>query len=451
VSERRAVTVMGLGLFGGGAAVARTLAGEGAAVTVTDLRTSEELAPSMAQLADLDLSWVLGRHRARDFTDSDLVVANPAVPPTSPYLRLARDAGVPITSEAALFLDRCPARVVAVSGTQGKSSTASFLAQLCRSRRCFLGGNIGHSLLSDLDAMDADDLAVVELSSYQLEHLPDQVARRGERSPVVGVVLTNVLADHLERHGSRAAYARAKGRLLELARPGAWALLPAEFAPESGADLERIDHHAEPGAHGGLHRDGDRLRLGDEDLARVGELAHLPAFQVHNVLLALGAARKLGADPADFPAALAALEGLPHRLECLGRVAGRTIWDNGVSTTPDSTVSAMRSLPVDFTLICGGQLKDLATDELVAVAAKRARRAIVFGAAAGELGARFRAGGLETREVAGVEAAARAALDERDDVLFSPACASFDAWPNFKARALAFRDALEAERSSSGR
>ena len=201
MSERRAVTVMGLGLFGGGAAVARTLAGEGAAVTVTDLRTTEELAPSLAQLADLDLSWVLGHHRARDFTDSDLVVANPAVPPTSPYLRLARDAGVPITSEAALFLDRCPARVVAVSGTQGKSSTASFLAQLYRSRRCFLGGNIGHSLLNDLDAMDADDLAVVELSSYQLEHLPDQPPehQRLEQTPALRIFLLIEKLDHRDR------------------------------------------------------------------------------------------------------------------------------------------------------------------------------------------------------------------------------------------------------------
>ncbi|MAF66303.1 MAG: UDP-N-acetylmuramoyl-L-alanine--D-glutamate ligase [Planctomycetes bacterium] len=436
---------MGLGLFGGGAAAVRALAREGWTVTVTDLRTAEELAAGMTQLAELDLTWVLGRHRERDFTDTDLVVANPAVPPTSPYLALAREAQVEITSEAAMFLDRCPARVVAVSGTQGKSSTASFIAQLCGVRRCFLGGNIGRSLLEDLERMEPDDLAVIELSSYQLESLPDEVARGGERSPVIGIVLTNVGEDHLERHGSREAYARAKARLLELARPGAWALLPAGFAPEGGRRLARTDHHPAAGPRRGLHRDGDLLCLNDEVLARAGDLAHLPAFQVHNALLALGAARALGADRAAFPTALTSLAGLPHRLERLGRVAGRTIWDNGVSTTPDSTVSAMRSLPPGFTLICGGQLKALATDELAAVAAERARGAIVFGAAAEVLGPRLRAAGVETRMAAGVEEAARAALGdegEDGDVLFSPACASFDAWPNFEARARAFRDAL---------
>ncbi|MDP6538105.1 MAG: UDP-N-acetylmuramoyl-L-alanine--D-glutamate ligase [Planctomycetota bacterium] len=445
MSERRSATVMGLGLFGGGAAVARTLAREGWAVTVTDLRGPEELAPSIAALEGLDLDWVLGRHRERDFTGTDLVIANPAVPPTSPFLDLARERGVEVTSEAALFLDRCPARVVAVSGTQGKSSAASFLAALCGTPRCFLGGNIGRSLLDDLHVMERGDLAVVELSSYQLERLPEEMARHGELSPVVGIVLTNVLADHLERHGSREAYARAKARLCELARPGAWAVLPAGFAAEEAAHLERIDHHEAQGARDGLRLDADRLLADDALLAHTSDLGHLPAFQLQNVLVALGAARALGADPAAFPPGLRSLAGLPHRLERLGRVAGRTIWDNGVSTTPDSTVSAMRSLPRGFILVCGGRLKDLPTDELAAVAAERAGRAIVFGAAAPTLGARLRAAGVEILEVDGVEDAARAALepgDEGGDVLFSPACASFDAWPNFAARARAFREAL---------
>ena len=157
-------------------AVARHLARHGARVTVTDQRSEGELAPALEALLGVELRFVLGEHRMEDFTRAGLVVANPAVSPASPFLAAARAAGVPITSETALFLEACPARIAAVTGTQGKSSTCNSLHQILRfaGLPVHLGGNIGRSLLEEAELMTEQDIVVLELSSYQLEVLPPQ-------------------------------------------------------------------------------------------------------------------------------------------------------------------------------------------------------------------------------------------------------------------------------------
>ena len=169
--EGRRALVVGLGTFGGGLGAARWLAAHGARVTVTDLRDERVLASSVAALSGDGVRLVLGEHREEDFRQAELVVVNPAVPPASRWLGIARAAGASLTSEVALFLERVRGDVVAVTGTQGKSSTAHMTHQLLThaGRRSHLGGNIGGSLLQALDAIEASDAVVLELSSYQLE------------------------------------------------------------------------------------------------------------------------------------------------------------------------------------------------------------------------------------------------------------------------------------------
>ena len=165
---------MGLGQFGGGVAAARYLARHGARVCVTDLRPAEALSSSVAALGGFDVRLVLGRHEASDFAKADVIVANPAVPPTAPLLQSARSRGIPITSEMEYFLRSTTADLLLVSGTHGKSSTVTFLQQLLRGLRrpVFLGGNLGRPLLDVPEAHAADALCVVEISSYQLDALP---------------------------------------------------------------------------------------------------------------------------------------------------------------------------------------------------------------------------------------------------------------------------------------
>lgn len=456
LAGRRAV-VMGLGSFGGGVGAARYLAARGARVLVTDLRPAQELHASVEALGDAGFELVLGEHRAEDFESAEVVVANPAVRPDHPLLARARARGARVTSEIELFLQAVRGRVVGITGTQGKSSTTHLVHGLLLGAgfRSHLGGNIGGSLLEELDGIGEGDVCVLELSSYQLEAL-ERPAELTER--VVAVAITNVLADHLERHGSEAAYLAAKLRILELPRRGA-ALVPADdprlHRPRSGLRSVRVFATGAPGrpGPGELFTTEDEFRRGDEVLGRRADVRLPGAFQQANALFALGLARELGAAPADLARTLGTLRGLPHRLEPLGTCAGRRVIDNGVSTTPDSTISALRALDVPCTLVAGGRAKRLPLEELAEEARRRARLVVSFGEAGPTLAAAFRAVGLETLVAPRLEQAVRLAIDRtpvEGTVLFSPACSSFDAFQNFRARALAFRGLLAAIEAGEG-
>lgn len=447
------MTVMGLGLFGGGATVARFLAGRGARVTVTDLRREAELAPALRSLEGLSVRYVLGEHREEDFSGTELVIANPAVPPASPFLAAARARGVPVSSEIALFLELCPARIAAVTGTQGKSSTCNTLHQLlvAAGQRSHLGGNVGHSLLEECAAMQPEDVVVLELSSYQLEALPPARGERGNAPRVELVAVTNVLADHLERHGTIEGYSAAKRRILELVEDsGGAALLSAECARLSGwrpGRWERIDVWPTHASERGANFAAGRFRLDREDLGRVEDLRLPGTFQRENTLVSLALARRLGASAASLASAVGSLEALPHRMQDLGLHAGHRVIDNGVSTTPDSTISAVLSMQPGFTLLLGGKPKALALEELVGTLRGRVRRVGVFGAAIESFPALLESAGLEcfaARRLEDAIAEAFARMPAGEELLFSPACASFDAYLNFRERALAFRAALPA-------
>jgi UDP-N-acetylmuramoylalanine--D-glutamate ligase len=438
---------MGLGLQGGGVEVVRYMAGERARVTVTDLRPAEQLAESLRAIAGFDVRLVLGQHRAEDFTQADVVVANPAVAPSNPMLAAAREAGVLVTSEMALFLEACPARVVLITGTQGKSSTTNAAAQLLASAglRVHLGGNIGHALLGDLASIHAEDIAVVEISSYQLEALPPDL---GPCAQVAAVCVTNVLADHIERHGTIEAYEAAKRRILDLAGDDATLVLSGEDPRVSSWSPARghvVRVYATQARDDELNIAGGSFRHGREVLGRVADLQLPGVFQRENMLAALGLARALGASPQRLSASIHDVRGLEHRLQDLGVFAGHRVWDNAVSTTPDSTLSALRALSRPPTLLCGGQAKNLSLEELTAQARTLAKRVITFGVSNELLADAFRDAEVETHVAGSVEDAVRLAFESMasgEELLFSPACASFDAYRNFSDRARAFRAAL---------
>ena len=197
-------------------------------------------------------------------------------------------------------------------------------------------------------------------------------------------------------------------------------------------------------------RDG-RFRLHREALGAVADVRLPGAFQRDNTLMALGMARLLGAEPDRLAAALPSVSALPHRLEDLGFVRGVRVWDNGVSTTPDSTISVLASLGAQVTLLAGGKAKNLPLDELVAASRGRVRRVVTFGSASGLVAGAYRAAGIEAHEATTVEDALETAfglVKPGEELLFSPACASFDQYANFKDRAMAFRRALRARAES---
>lgn len=441
---------MGLGLYGGGAAAARYLHGVGARVTVTDLRSEDALRSSMEEIEDLRLDCVLGEHRPSDFEHRGWIVANPAVRPDNPYLQGARRHGARVTSETALFLSACQGQVHGITGTNGKSSTCRHLHRLLRAGglRVELGGNIGRSLLPHLPSIDAGSHVVLELSSYQLEALEgdpllDAVGGRASLG-LHSAAITNIGSDHLERHGTVERYFAAKASILEILGPGGIAFLPA--------DDDRCTGLAHPGAEtvrqgpsGSLRIEGDAFMDGDVELGRVSELRPPGRAQRENALLALGIAHRAGVDPKVLSETVAELDTPEHRLEDLGLVRGHRVWDDGVATTPDSTLAALEAIEDVGVLLLGGQAKDLDFVPLFREVARRGVHVVCFGEAAPRLQAGLRVVGVESEVELLLPDAVRRAFAELDgdrSLLFSPSCASFDAYRNVVDRARAFRAAL---------
>ena len=420
------VTVVGLGRFGGGVGVTRWLCSQGARVTVSDAAAAEALAESVRDLEGLDVALHLGAHDERDLLDADLLVVNPAVPKGIPLLARAAAASVPRTSEINLFLERCPARMAGVTGTAGKSTTTAMLgAMLARRFTTHVGGNIGVSLLGGLDEMCGDHVVVLELSSFQLEDTP-----LAGISPHVALV-TNLAPNHLDRHETYEAYARAKRNIFRFQRDGDVLLLNAacedlaSWRAPGAARTEFFDAAGEP-----------------FDLALPG--AHNQA----NAQAAWAAARQFGIDRATAAEALRDFTPLPHRLQFVAERDGVRYYNDSKCTTPQGAVVAMAAFaPRTAVMIVGGYDKGVSFDSLGAALAEGAKAVVALGATGGQIAGAVEAardGDTPTVEIAADLPAAVALAAGRagagDAVLLSPACASYDMFTNYEHRGAAFVD-----------
>lgn len=459
--DGRRVTLMGLGLFGGGRGAARFLAECGARLTVTDLRSAEKLAPSLAALNGMPIDYRLGRHEPEDFTGADLVVASPAVPRGNACLRMAQDAGVPITSPMNIFLALCPAPVAAVTGSNGKSTTTALVAAMLEaaSHRLWLGGNIGVSLLPVLSMIRPEDVVVLELSSFQLQ---DAAALRW--SPKVAVI-TNITPNHLDRHVTMAAYAEAKRTILRFQGPEDFAVLNVRDDilrtwPEQGmpARLLQFDSLPMPGRlQDGVSLLADRLvwREGPrhEVLCARDDIPLLGMHNTENVMAAAAAAHCLGADGRAVRTALSTFVGLEHRLEMVGEFCGMRFYNDSYSTTPASAVAAVRSFAGPVTLIAGGYDKKLDLTPVARAAAAGAEVLITTGNTGPVIAQAARQEGaclgrsMLIREVPGLPEAIEAAIElsmPGTTVVFSPGCASYDMFDNYDHRGRCFKELVRA-------
>ncbi len=376
---------MGLGRFGGGVGVTRWLADQGAAVTVTDLAPESELTASIVAVDRPGVRYALGGHDPALLDGCDLLVVSPAVPKDrSEFFQAAVARGIPWTSEMNLFVERCAAPLIAVTGSAGKSTTTAMLfailTEACSSSsfrtphsafrisrdapapRAFLGGNIGRSLLDVLPDIRPHDFVVLELSSFQLE---DLAALR--RSPHVALV-TNLAPNHLDRHGSFAAYADAKRNIVRWQTAGDVALIPSD-------DLHIREWFAD---HPG------RVACWDTDPAARDAVdpacVHVPgAHNLLNARAAACAALALGADPAAVRRGLASFRGLPHRLEFVRDFRGVRYYNDSKATTPDATIMAVRAFDEPPVVLVGGYDKGTPFDALGRELAGRARAVICFG------------------------------------------------------------------------
>jgi UDP-N-acetylmuramoylalanine--D-glutamate ligase len=415
------VTVAGLGRFGGGIAVTRWLCSQGAKVLVTDLDSAEKLANSLKQLEGLPIELRLGRHAEEDFAGADLVVASPAIPLQNQYLQAARSAGKPITTEIRLFIERCPAKIIGITGTKGKSTTTAILGKLLQTiATTWVGGNIGKSLLADLDQIKPDHFVVLELSSYMLEYLRDM-----QWSPHVAVV-TMISSDHLAWHGSVEAYIDAKRNIIRFQTPDDVAVLNEEDSTCAGFALESPGRIIFYGLKG-------RKKF---DLLIPG---------IHNQLnaqAAFTAAEIFGMDFTTAQSVLNDFAGLPHRLQRVHESNGIAYYNDSIATIPEAAIAALESFPAKKVIqIVGGYGKDLPLAAMCAALSTRAKAVLCIGATAGAIAdlleesppenaaATYRCGDLATAVTI-----AKKIATSGDIVLLSPGFKSYDQFINFEHR-----------------
>ncbi|MFQ5895508.1 MAG: UDP-N-acetylmuramoyl-L-alanine--D-glutamate ligase [Nitrospinota bacterium] len=448
-----------MGMARTGRAAASCLARLGARVVGTDLRGGAEL-PGLHGGLPAGVSLELGGHRGESFRRAQLLVVSPGVPADSPYIGIALAAGAEVISELELAYRLSPIPLVAVTGTNGKTTTTVLLGEVLRAAgfRVEVGGNIGRPLVGVVERAGGLDCVVAEVSSFQLEWAPTLRPRVG--------VITNVSPDHLDRHPDLAAYAALKARLL--ARQGGedvkvlnaddpWTApllaggppsLPLGFSLreelEQGAFLRSVDRRS-------VGRRGSQIVVrpgpgrGELLPCRAEEVALRGVHNLENLLAAFAAGGALGADASALAAVARTFRGLPHRLEEVARLAGVSYVNDSKGTNVGATLRSIESFEEPLVLIAGGTDKGSSLEPLRRAVRERVRLLILLG----EARERFRAffeGEVPLQVVRDLEEAVLAAQGAARPgwvVLLSPACASFDMFRDYEERGERFRGAVE--------
>jgi UDP-N-acetylmuramoylalanine--D-glutamate ligase len=451
------VLIMGLGLNGGGLESARYLARRGAALTITDLRDEATLAPSLEKLRDIaGIRFVLGRHEMRDFENADLVIKNPGVRRDSSFLRAARR----VETDISLFLAASPARLIAVTGSKGKSSAASAMHWgLAEARKrglmrgnAWLGGNITVSPLSFLDELGPEDDVVLELSSWQLDDL-----RSKPFKPRIAL-LTTILPDHLNYYDSMESYVADKRIIyqgqdsadLTIATDDVWG---QSFLRETHARTLVYTENVLPAGIVGAWLSSEKCAAtqggadtsGGAGFARLatdaGALEVLPAelrvpgrHQKKNLLAVALALLDLGLPAPFIRETLGAFPGIEHRLEFFHEAAGIRFYNDTTATIPEAVVAALAAFDAPLVLVCGGADKNLDYSPLAQVASKAKTLILLAGSGADKLRVLLDKAGLPYQgPFDSLDAAARAsfaAAKAGDVVVLSPGSASFGMFKN---------------------
>jgi UDP-N-acetylmuramoylalanine--D-glutamate ligase len=445
------VLVVGFGRSG--AAAARLLALRGAQVTVTDRMPADATAGMRRELPEAlaaELRWELGGHRRETFLAQDLIVLSPGVPPLD-EVRAAVARGVVVTGELELASQLVAAPIVAVTGTNGKSTTTSLAGAILTAtgRPTFVGGNLGEPLADAVGtpAAEAGGCCVAEVSSFQLETV--ETFR-----PRVAAWL-NLTPDHLDRYDSLEAYAAAKARIFAAQHPedamvlNAGDPVVARWAARGRAAAYWFSSDSE--VERGAFVRGEQLvvRLGvgaAEELYPANALSLVGRHNIENALAAILCGRLAGASPEQVLDALREFRPLAHRMEAVANIDGVVYYDDSKGTNVGAVVAALRGFPRPFVLIAGGRDKGGSYEPLRDVVTGRARGVVVIGESALSIAAALE-GACPIQHAASLPAAvdkARALAVSGDAVVLSPACSSFDMFRSYEHRAEVFRRAVEA-------
>lgn len=435
--------VLVVGLARTGIVTALFAAGYGAAVTATDEKTESELGEATQRLRAAGVKLELGRHSDATFLAQDLIVLSPGVPVQLAPVALARSRGVAVWSEIELAWRFLRGKLVAITGSNGKTTTTSLVAHILKTAgiQTFVGGNIGVPLLSLVESTVDSSVTVAEISSFQLEAIE---AFR----PEIGVLL-NLTPDHLDRHASFEEYAAAKMRMFENQLDRDCAVLNADD-PEVTRRMPSRQQvfwfsREKRVAAGAFLRDAQIIFRHDGSEAAVARLDQISLRGVHNVenvLAACAAAYLAGATPAAIASGVKTFQGVEHRLEFVAEVGGVKFYNDSKATNVDAALKAIEVFSEPLIVILGGKDKGSPYTPLADPLRERARVAILIGAAAekiaGDLG-----DAVETAHAGALDRAVKMASERAqpgDVVLLAPACSSFDQFENYEERGRKFKE-----------
>jgi UDP-N-acetylmuramoylalanine--D-glutamate ligase len=418
-------------------------AGYGATVTATDERPETELAETAEKLRAAGVKLELGRHVDATFLDQDLIVVSPGVPANLPALQAARKKNIPVWSEIELAWRFLRGKLVAITGSNGKTTTTALVADILKASNIptLVGGNIGTPLLALAETSTDPAVTVAEISSFQLETIE---AFR----PEIGVLL-NLTPDHLDRHGTFEEYARAKMRMFENQLERDIALLNADD-PEITKRMPAKPHifwfsRQKRVANGAFLRDNGiifRNEGSETVLARRDQIPLRGDHNVENVLAACAAAYLAGATPEAIAGGVKSFRGVEHRLEFVAEISGVQFYNDSKATNVDAAVKAIQAFPGSLLVILGGKDKGSPYTPLRDLLHERARMALLIGESADKIAADLQ-GAVEISYAGTLGRAVQIAIERAqpgDTVLLAPACSSFDQFENYEQRGRVFKE-----------
>lgn len=466
---------MGIGLHGGGVGVIKFLAAQGAEILATDLRKESDLKDSLEALKGLKVKFVLGEHRLEDFTNADIVIKNPGVPEDSKYLAAARAKNISIESDIGIFLELCPAPIIGITGTKGKSTVAALLAHILSQHypQVILAGNIRQSVLEKLPEITKDTIVVLELSSWQLAD-----AKKHKKSPYVAVI-TNIKQDHLNRYGSFQDYIEDKKLILKFQKEKDYLFLNygdeilRELAKEAisriyfySADGDALLHAELPAlnqkARMGAYIKSKKIYYGAarEMIAGIKDIKLIGRHNIGNALAAVSVADLYNVPREKIKAALRAFKGLEGRLQFISKIKDVKYINDTTATAPDAAIAALETISEKFPgkdkqkhiiLIAGGADKNLDFTELGKAISDRAKAVILLKGAATQKLAKEINPEIKTEPADNMRQAVSLAsqmAEPGDVVLLAPGCASFGLFQHEFDRGRQFNEAVALLKNS---
>jgi len=443
--------VLILGAARQGLALARWLSLHGARVTVSDIRSADDLRLVRESLAEYQIDWALGGHPLELLDSTDVLCLSGGVPLTLPIVADAVERGIPLSNDSQIFMEVVPCRTIGITGSAGKTTTTTLVGKMAKNMvgdTSYVGGNIGDPLINYVDEIKPQDLAILELSSFQLDQMTI--------SPNVAAIL-NITPNHLDRHGTMEAYTAAKRRILEfqskediaiLGRDdkGAWNLQNKVNGKLFTFSLNDLGEGLS-GTY--LHEDMLNLRDGKQNITLMPRNKILLRGN-HNVLNVLAAFAIGYASGISMEAMLKAVEdfrGVPHRLELVRELHGVRWYNDSIATAPERSIAAIRSFEEPIVLLLGGRDKNLPWEDLIQLVGERVDHVVLFGEAAEKIHKTANSLGLGKKRfsISRVgqlrEAVVKAAevAESGDVVLLSPGGTSFDEFKDFEERGERFR------------